>query len=142
MSARRQLRASCAALVFTTFSFGAFAQSYPAHAITLTVPFPPGGPTDTIGRMVAEGMRNTIGQPVVVKNVAGATAASQQVRLPGPHPTATRLSLGRSRRTSLTARPIGWTTIWSKTLHQCRWLLLILRSYPCENPCLFRTLAN
>jgi tripartite-type tricarboxylate transporter receptor subunit TctC len=36
------------------------------------VPFPPGGPLDTVGRIVAEGMRDTLGQPVIIENVTGA----------------------------------------------------------------------
>jgi tripartite-type tricarboxylate transporter receptor subunit TctC len=42
------------------------AQDYPARPITLVVPFPAGGPTDTIGRVVAEGMRASLGQPVII----------------------------------------------------------------------------
>jgi len=48
------------------------AQSYPARPVTLVVPFAPGGPTDTIGRIIAERMRAPLGQPVVVENVTGA----------------------------------------------------------------------
>jgi tripartite-type tricarboxylate transporter receptor subunit TctC len=51
----------------------AWAQSYPSRAITLVVPFGAGGPADTIGRIVAEGMREPLGQPVIVENVAGAS---------------------------------------------------------------------
>src|SRR4051812_23167828 len=50
----------------------AFGQVYPTRPITLVVPFPAGGPTDAIARMVAEGMRASLGQPVVVENVSGA----------------------------------------------------------------------
>jgi len=38
----------------------------------MIVPFPAGGPTDTIGRIVAEGMRVSLGQPVIIENVSGA----------------------------------------------------------------------
>ena len=51
----------------------AWAQSYPSRVITLVVPFGAGGPADTIGRIVAEGMRAPLGQPVIVENVAGAS---------------------------------------------------------------------
>jgi tripartite-type tricarboxylate transporter receptor subunit TctC len=50
-------------------------QSYPSRTITLVVPFPAGGPTDTIGRIVAEGLQSTLGQPDVVENVPGATGS-------------------------------------------------------------------
>ena len=50
----------------------AAAQVYPSRPITIIVPFPPGGASDTIGRIVAERMQASLGQPVVVENVAGA----------------------------------------------------------------------
>ena len=48
------------------------AQVYPARPVTMVVPFAPGGPLDTIGRILAEGMRASLGQPTIVENVAGA----------------------------------------------------------------------
>ena len=50
----------------------ASAQSYPSRPITLIVPFPPGGSTDVVGRIVAERMRASLGQPVIIENVGGA----------------------------------------------------------------------
>ncbi|HYL25552.1 MAG TPA: tripartite tricarboxylate transporter substrate binding protein BugE [Burkholderiales bacterium] len=51
------------------------AQSYPAKPITLIVPFPPGGSTDIIGRIAADGMARELGQPLVVDNRGGAGGA-------------------------------------------------------------------
>ena len=48
------------------------AQTYPARPITMIVPLAPGGSTDVIGRIMAEGMRVSLGQPVIVENVTGA----------------------------------------------------------------------
>jgi tripartite-type tricarboxylate transporter receptor subunit TctC len=48
------------------------AQPYPSRSITLIVPFPPGGSTDTIARIMAERMRPLLGQPVIIENVGGA----------------------------------------------------------------------
>jgi tripartite-type tricarboxylate transporter receptor subunit TctC len=50
----------------------AFAQDYPSRPITLMVGFPPGGPTDTLARIVADGMKNALGQPIVIENLTGA----------------------------------------------------------------------
>jgi tripartite-type tricarboxylate transporter receptor subunit TctC len=48
------------------------AQTYPARPITMIVPFAAGGPTDVVARIVGEHMSKTLGQQVVVENVAGA----------------------------------------------------------------------
>ena len=53
-------------------SGAALAQSYPTKPITLIVPFAAGGPTDVIARIVGEHMSKTLGQQIVVENVAGA----------------------------------------------------------------------
>src|SRR5262249_32487986 len=55
-----------------TASTAVQAQTYPARAITLVVPFPPGGSTDVVARIMAERMRPVLGQPVVIENVGGA----------------------------------------------------------------------
>ncbi|HEY1981069.1 MAG TPA: tripartite tricarboxylate transporter substrate binding protein BugD, partial [Xanthobacteraceae bacterium] len=46
----------------------ASAQSYPSRPITMIVGFPPGGPTDTLARIVADGMKDSLGQPIVIQN--------------------------------------------------------------------------
>lgn len=51
----------------------AFADSYPSHPITLFVGFPPGGPTDTLARILADAMAGPLGQSVVVETVSGAS---------------------------------------------------------------------
>src|ERR1700709_758677 len=48
------------------------AQTYPTRPITLVVPFPPGGSTDAAARIMAERMRASLGQPVVIENIGGA----------------------------------------------------------------------
>jgi tripartite-type tricarboxylate transporter receptor subunit TctC len=50
----------------------ASAQAYPSRPITIVVPFPAGGPVDTLARFVAERMRPSLGQPVIIENVSGA----------------------------------------------------------------------
>ncbi len=50
----------------------AAAQTYPDRSITMVVPFSAGGPTDTVGRLIAEKMSADLGQQIVVENVGGA----------------------------------------------------------------------
>ncbi|HJQ57454.1 MAG TPA: tripartite tricarboxylate transporter substrate binding protein [Vineibacter sp.] len=71
---RRQFGASAAALAASAAGGvpPAAAQGYPNKAITVVVPFPPGGTTDVIGRLVAQEMSKSMGQPIVVDNKAGA----------------------------------------------------------------------
>jgi tripartite-type tricarboxylate transporter receptor subunit TctC len=69
---RRFLPLAAAAVVLSAASSLALAQSYPTRQITLIVPFAAGGPADTVARVVAERMRTSLGQPVVIENVGGA----------------------------------------------------------------------
>jgi len=47
-------------------------QDYPSRPITVIVGFPPGGPTDTVARILADRMKKSLGQPVIVENMVGA----------------------------------------------------------------------
>jgi tripartite-type tricarboxylate transporter receptor subunit TctC len=68
------MRRLLVALSLTIFAgiAGAHAQSYPSRQITLVVPFPPGGSTDVAARIMAEGMRPSLGQPIIIENIGGA----------------------------------------------------------------------
>jgi tripartite-type tricarboxylate transporter receptor subunit TctC len=50
-------------------------QDYPLRPISMVIPFPAGGPLDTIGRIMAEAMRGSLGQPVIIENVTGAAGS-------------------------------------------------------------------
>lgn len=63
---------AAAALLAVGVSATATAQDYPTRPITMVVPFAAGGPTDTVARLVAQSMSQTLGQQVVVENVGGA----------------------------------------------------------------------
>jgi tripartite-type tricarboxylate transporter receptor subunit TctC len=68
----------------------AWAQVYPARPITMVVPFPAGGATDVLARLMVERMRGPLGQPVVIENIGGADGS---------------VGVGRTAR----ARPDGYT---------------------------------
>src|ERR1700730_1481934 len=60
--------------------------SYPSRPITIVVPFPAGGPTDTLGRILAERMTVTLGQSVIIENPTGAagTIGTERVARSAP----------------------------------------------------------
>src|SRR5215471_21867557 len=65
------------------------AEDYPSRPITMIVPLAPGGSTDTLGRIMAQGMRPTLNQPVLVENTAGAAGRSASRAPCAPCQTAT-----------------------------------------------------
>jgi tripartite-type tricarboxylate transporter receptor subunit TctC len=73
---------------------GAHAQAYPAHPVTIIVPFPAGGPTDTLARILSERMRVSLGQPVIIETVSGAGASIGVARAAQAAPDGYTLSIG------------------------------------------------
>jgi tripartite-type tricarboxylate transporter receptor subunit TctC len=73
-------------LVLGLFAAGAAAQSWPAKPVRLMVPFPPGGSTDIIARIVAQKLGDRLGQPFVIENRGGAggTLGTAQVAKSAP----------------------------------------------------------
>jgi tripartite-type tricarboxylate transporter receptor subunit TctC len=74
---------------------GADAQTYPSRPITLIVPFPAGGSTDAVGRVVAERMRASLGQPIVIENVGGAGGSIGVGRVARAAPDGYTLDVGQ-----------------------------------------------
>jgi len=73
----------------------ALAQSYPTRPVTMVVPLAPGGSTDTIGRIIAEGMRPALGQPVIVENTPGAGGATGVHRVVRSAPDGYTIQIGQ-----------------------------------------------
>lgn len=69
---RRFLHLAASAATAPAASRIANAETYPSRPITMIVPFAAGGPTDVIARIVADGMRGPLGQPVLIENAGGA----------------------------------------------------------------------
>ena len=86
------LTASGAALVAA--SPIAQAEDYPLRPITLVVPYAAGGPADTVGRVLAEQMRASLGQPIVIENVGGANGSIAVSRVARAAPDGYTVSLG------------------------------------------------
>jgi tripartite-type tricarboxylate transporter receptor subunit TctC len=70
------------------------AQTYPSRPITMVVGLAPGGATDTIGRIIAERMKTSLGQPVIVENVIGAAGTIAVGRVARAAPDGYTLSIG------------------------------------------------
>jgi tripartite-type tricarboxylate transporter receptor subunit TctC len=71
------------------------AQAFPTRPITLIVPFPPGGSTDTAARILGEAMRGPLGQPVVIENVGGAGGSIGVARVARATPDGYTIDIGQ-----------------------------------------------
>lgn len=85
-------------LAATAFSLAAIAsvaaQTYPTRPITMVIPFAAGGPTDVLGRVMAERMSQTMGQQVIVENVGGAGGMTGSQRVAKAQPDGYTFLLG------------------------------------------------
>jgi len=86
--------AAIAGVAFVLGCAGAAAETYPSRPITVVVGFAAGGPTDGIVRILGERMRASLGQPIVVENVAGAAGSIAIGRVVHAAPDGYTLSLG------------------------------------------------
>src|SRR5262245_27695668 len=84
--------AACAAFFGVTAEPSA--QAYPTRPITVVVPFPAGGPTDTIARVIADRMQLSLGQPLIIENVTGASGSIAVGRVARAAPDGYTLSFG------------------------------------------------
>jgi tripartite-type tricarboxylate transporter receptor subunit TctC len=93
---RRQfLHLAAGAVALPAVSGIAWSQAYPSRPITMVVPFAAGGPTDVIGRIVAEGMHESLGQPIIIDNVTGAAGSIGVGRVARSAPDGYTISIGQ-----------------------------------------------
>jgi tripartite-type tricarboxylate transporter receptor subunit TctC len=85
-----------AALIIAAMGGSAASAPYPDRPITLVVPYPPGGPTDVVARVLAERMRGSLGQPVIIENVTGGSGNIGVARVARAAADGYTLSLGNS----------------------------------------------
>jgi tripartite-type tricarboxylate transporter receptor subunit TctC len=93
--------ALCAALLLGAPLQASAQAAWPTHAITLVVPFPPGGLADIVARPVAEALSRELGQPVVIENKAGAGGAIGMALVAKARPDGYTLLLALSSLTVL-----------------------------------------
>ncbi len=94
MSRRRMLRMAGAAALALAAQIHAASAAWPEKSVTLVVPFAAGGPTDIIARIVGEHMARTLGQSVVIENVAGAGGTTGITRASQAKPDGYTIMMG------------------------------------------------
>src|SRR5215468_6276027 len=95
---RADMRKVIFAAALMTFLGGenvAIAQTYPSRPVMMIVPLATGGSTDTIARIMAEGMRASLGQPIIVENVTGAGGSIGVGRIARSAPDGYTIGIGQ-----------------------------------------------
>jgi tripartite-type tricarboxylate transporter receptor subunit TctC len=81
---------------FVTLAASAQAQDWPARPVTMIVPYAAGGPVDTVGRIMAQGLSEVLGQQVIIENVGGAGGMTGATRVAKATPDGYTFLLGGS----------------------------------------------
>jgi tripartite-type tricarboxylate transporter receptor subunit TctC len=94
MTRARFVGALVALVALSASAIAALADDYPSHPITMLIGFPPGGPTDTLGRILADAMGRALGQTVVVETVSGASGTIATGRVVHSSPDGYTIGIG------------------------------------------------
>src|SRR5258705_755553 len=86
-----------AALAVLSLGSVATAQNFPSHPITIIVPFSAGGPSDAMARILAERMKTSLGETILIENVTGAGGSIRVGRAVRSAPDGYTISLGHLR---------------------------------------------
>ena len=100
---RRFLHLSAGAAALPAVSRVAEAQAFPTRPITIVAPFPAGGALDVLGRILAERMRASLRQSIIIENVAGASGSIGVGRVARAAPDGHTIVVVYWARTSRTA---------------------------------------
>jgi tripartite-type tricarboxylate transporter receptor subunit TctC len=96
----RKATALVLALIIGMFVGGilpAVAETFPSRTVTIIVPYPAGGPTDTIARILAERMQTALGQSVIIENIGGGGGSIGVGRVAHAEPDGYTLSIGHTQ---------------------------------------------
>lgn len=109
----KALRLAAPVLLALAGVVAAQAQNYPTRPITVIVPFPAGGPTDTIARLMSEHMRGTLHQSILVETVTGAGATIGVGRVVNAAPDGYTVGIGNwsSHVGSPAIYPVSWNPL-------------------------------
>ena len=91
---RRRSLLALAGSAASVWPQAARAQAYPSKSISIVVPYPAGGPTDTLTRILAEAMQRSLGQSLLIDNVTGASGAIGVTKVARAAPDGYTLSVG------------------------------------------------
>lgn len=83
---RKHIHGLLAVVAFAALGAPAMAQTYPTKPIIMVVPFPPGGPSDVVARIMADGMGKALGQNIIIENVGGAGGTIGTARVAAAEP--------------------------------------------------------
>jgi tripartite-type tricarboxylate transporter receptor subunit TctC len=90
----RRTQLVSAIIALAASAIGAWAETYPSRPITMLVGFPPGGPTDTLARILGEAMQAPLGQAVVIETVSGASGTIAAGRVAHASPDGYTIGIG------------------------------------------------
>src|SRR5580704_12798958 len=90
------MRALLLVAIFAVISCSAVAaEDYPSHPVTVIAPFPPGGPSDALARILSGPLAAALGQPIVIENVSGAGGTVGVGRVARAEPVGYTLLIGQ-----------------------------------------------
>src|SRR5262249_5522009 len=94
-------------------SISASAQDWPSRPVTMIVPYAAGGPVDTVGRIMAQGLSEVLGQQVIIENIGGAGGMTGATRVARATPDGYTFLLGGSATMTTVPALYGKKTLYN-----------------------------